>query len=430
MGPIRGLNIWWISQYASTPDQQFTTQYDLARKLVEKGHRVTFFASGFSHYKFKEIRLKPGESWRAEMYDGVRFIWIRTPPYRANDWKRIRNMCSFAWRAYRLGRTWDEQPDVVIGTTFHPLSSLSAYAVSVSKKKPFIFEVKDLWPLTMIQFGRYSPRNPISIALGLLERFLARRAQRIMTTLPGAADYYNELGVSRDKVVWIPNGLTLSRYESLKPYDGQISDYCRLVYAGGHVEAFPLDMVLRAAHIEQQNGNRAQFLFVGSGQDKSKLIRLAQELELRNAEFRDAVPKSELHLVLAEADAFILTMRDLPGLYKFGISFNKLCDYLAAGRPVLFAGTSSYNVVKEFECGIVVPPEDPLAFANAIREFENLTPERRVEMGRNATRCARERFDIGVLADRLENMLLSLAGNSANRENLEAELHAENSSVM
>lgn len=409
MGSTRGLNIWWISQYASTPDQQFTTQYDFARILVEKGHRVTFFAAGFSHYKFKEIRLKPGESWRAEEHDGIRFIWIKTPPYRANDWKRVRNMCTFAWRTYRLARGWDEEPDVVIGTTFHPLSSLSAYAISVSKKKPFVFEVKDLWPLTMIQFRRCSPKSPLALFLGLLERFLARRATRIMTTLSSAADYYGKLGICRDKIVWIPNGLELSRYKTMKPYSGHMSGSCRLVYAGGHVEAFPLDMVLRAARIEQANGNRARFIFVGDGQDKPKLLQLAQELELRNVEFRGAVPKTELYRILEEADGFILTIRDLPGLYKYGISFNKLCDYVAAGRPVLFAGSSSYNVVKEFECGIVVPPEDPHAFANAIREFENLTPEQRAEMGRNGIRCAQERFDIRMLAGRLENMLLSLA---------------------
>jgi glycosyltransferase involved in cell wall biosynthesis len=409
---MTSLNIWWFSQYASTPDQQFTTQHDLAKKLVEKGHRVTFFAAGFSHYKFKEIRLKPGDDWREEECEGVRFIWIKTPPYRANDWKRAYNMCSFAWRAYRLGRRLDEKPDVIIGTTFHPLSSLAAYGAARSKRVPFVFEVKDLWPLTMVQFGRLSPKHPLAIGLGLLERFLARRATRIMTTLPRAADYYAELGISKDKVEWIPNGLVLSRYETLKPYSGNIAHPCRFVYAGGHVEAFPIDTILRAAGIEQENDNDSHFLFVGGGQDKPKLVQLANELKLRNVEFRDMVPKSELYRVMEQADAFILTMRDLPGLYRYGISFNKLCDYVASGRPVLFAGNASNNVVKEYKCGIVVPPENPRAFAEAIREFRSLTDEQRAEMGRNGVRCAKERFDISVLGDRLEQLLLSAADDS------------------
>jgi glycosyltransferase involved in cell wall biosynthesis len=413
----RQLSVWWFSQYASTPDQQFTTQHDLAKRLVEKGHRVTFFSAGFSHYKFKEIRLRAGEKWRTEQYDGVRFVWIKTPPYSANDWRRAVNICSYAWRAYQLARSWDERPDVIIGTTFHPLASLSAYAVCISKRRPFIFEVKDLWPLTMIQFGRLSSWSPIAIGLGALEKFLARRATRIMTTLPGAAEYYSRLGVPKEKIVWIPNGLDLSRYATLEPYTGGIVGPCILMYAGGHVSANALETILRAARIEQENGSRVRFLLVGDGQEKVKLIQLTQELDLRNVEFRDAVPKSELFRVLEKADAFILSMRDLPGLYRYGMSFNKLCDYVASGRPVLFAGNPSHNVVAEFRCGIVIPPEDPQAFAKAIREFERLTPEQRAEMGRNGIRCAKERFDIAMLADRLEKMLLSVVEDSKRSRN-------------
>jgi len=375
---------------------------------VEKGHRVTFFAAGFSHYKFEEIRLKGGENWRAEEYDGVRFIWIKTPPYKKNDWKRAFNMCSFAWKAYWTARKLPESPDVIIGTTFHPLASLSAYGVSVAKRKPFIFEVKDLWPLTMIQFGRLSPKSFVTRGLSRLERFLACRAVRIMTVLPGASEYFTRYGISKEQVIWIPNGLEMSRYAALRPYSGEISGSCRLVYAGGHVEAFALETVLLAAQIEQQSNRRTRFVFVGGGQEKPNLVQLARDLNLRNVEFRDAVPKTELFRVMEEADAFILCMQDLPELYRYGVSFNKLCDYVAAGRPVLFAGNPSNNVVKEFQCGIVVKPEDPGALAAAIREFEEMTAEQRAEMGRNGLRCARERFDIATLAARLESLLISV----------------------
>ncbi|MGC2832268.1 MAG: glycosyltransferase family 4 protein [Candidatus Acidiferrum sp.] len=404
----RELNVWWFSQYASTPDQQLTAQYDLAKGLVDRGHRVTIFAAGFSHYRFKEIRLNATEKWRADEHEGVRFIWIKTTPYSSNDWKRIANMCSYAWRAYRLARSWNEKPDVIIGTTIHPLAALSAYGLSVVKRRPFVFEVRDLWPLTLVQFARISARNPVALVLGTLERFLAGRSKLLLSTLPGAAEYFSQLGISKEKVVWIPNGLQLSRYANLKPYNGQISKPCTLVYAGGHVQANALDTVLRAAQIDQQNGNGARFVFVGGGQEKPKLIQLARELNLRNVEFRDAVPKKELYRVMEEADAFILSIQDLPELYRYGISLNKLCDYVAAGRPVLFAGNPSNNFVEEFRCGIVVPPENPQAFAAAIRLFEDMTPEQRAEMGRNGIRCAKERFDMKMLADRFEESLLSL----------------------
>lgn len=402
----RPLNIWWISHYASTPDQQFTTQYDLARRLVEKGHRVTFFSAGFSHYKFEEIRLKASESWRAEDHDGVRFIWIKTPPYKKNDWRRALNICSFAFRTYWVARKVHETPDVIIGTTFHPLASLSAYGISLAKGRPFVYEVKDLWPLTMIQFGRLSPENPVAWILSLLEKFLARRAARIMTTLPGAADHYAQIGVLREKAVWIPNGLEISRYTGLKPYDGKPRKPFVLMYAGGLVSANALETIVRAASLEQEHADdEVKFVFLGGGQEKPRLMRLAGDLGLHNVEFRDAVPKTELHKALEEADAFILSMRNLPGLYKYGMSFNKLCDYAASGRPVLFAGYTNGNLVEEFGFGIVVPPEDPQAFFAAIQEFKNMSAAQRAEMGANGIRCARERFDITVLAGRLEGML-------------------------
>jgi glycosyltransferase involved in cell wall biosynthesis len=410
---VRKMNVWWLSQYASTPDQQMTSQYDLAKGLVEKGHRVTFFASGFSHYKFKEIRLQPGEKSRIEEHGGVRFIWLRTPAYNSNSWKRMRNMCSYSWRAYRFGQKIDEKPDVIIGTTFQPLACLSAYALAVAKKVPFVFEVKDLWPLTVVQMGKLSSNSLTTVSLLALEKFLARKAAHIMTVLPGAVDYYSRFGVRPEKITWIPNGLDLSRYTRLKPYTGQLPEHWTLVYAGGHVNANSLTMVLKAAQIQQQNGDRVRFLFIGGGQEKPRLQQLAQELNLQNIEFRPAVPKAELHRVLGEADAFIVSMRNLPDLYRYGMSFNKLCDYAAAGRPVLLAGNPSNNWVEEFGFGIVVPPEDPQAFSDAIQRFENLTSEQRAQMGRNGTRCAKERFDIDMLASRLEKMLLSVVENSA-----------------
>ena len=117
---LRPLNIWWFSHYTSTPDQQYSTQFDLAKRLVQKGHKVTFFGAGYSHYQFKEIRLAPGEKSKEEYVDGVRYIWLKTRPYRANDWRRALNILGYAWRAYRYGKRLKETPDVVIGTHFPP----------------------------------------------------------------------------------------------------------------------------------------------------------------------------------------------------------------------------------------------------------------------------------------------------------------------
>ena len=193
----------------------------------------------------------------------------------------------------------------------------------------------------MIEFGRISPNSPAAFGLRAIEKFLSHRATRIITSLPGVIDYYSARGVSRNRVAWIPNGLDLARYQKLAPYTGAMNGHCTLLYAGGHVSANALDVVLKAADILQKEGNPARFVFVGGGQDKDRLVQLARDLRLENVQFNNVVPKSELVPFMERSDAFILTMRDLEALYRYGMSFNKLCDYVAAGRPVISLAKSA-----------------------------------------------------------------------------------------
>lgn len=98
------MNIWIFNQYAHPPDLPGGTRhYDLGRELVRRGHQVVIIATSFHHYMHKETRLKPGETWKVEEIDGMKFVWLRTPPYQRNDWRRVRNMVVFMFRASRLG---------------------------------------------------------------------------------------------------------------------------------------------------------------------------------------------------------------------------------------------------------------------------------------------------------------------------------------
>jgi glycosyltransferase involved in cell wall biosynthesis len=183
------------------------------------------------------------------------------------------------------------------------------------------------------------------------------------------------------------------------------------MYFGAFVQNNAIHVILRAAHILQSEGNnRVRFVLIGGGQEKANLVKLSQDLSLTNVEFRDVVTKSELPRVMNEADAFVLCMQNLPRLYKYGISWNKLCDYLVSGRPILFAGNPAYNPVRDFRAGIVVPPENPAALAQATKELVALPPAERLRMGENALRYVKEHHDVRSLADRLEATLQSVIG--------------------
>lgn len=402
------MNIWIFNHYAGTSDYPSTRHYDLSKELVGKGYSVTIFASGFHYQKFVEERLQPGEKWKIQDYDGVKFVWVRTFPYKGNEWRRIVNMLSYAWRVILIGRKLDDRPDVIIGSCVHPFAVLSAYIVSKIKKSRFFFEVRDLWPQTLIDIGALSEKSLVAWGLRKQEKFLYKKAEKIITLLPYADQYITKLGIPKEKIVWIPNGADLSRYQGIKEYDGGISNPFKIMYLGAHGKANALDVILDVASIIQGKGvDNVRFVFIGDGPEKKSLIEQARKKGLTNVEFREPVPKNEIYKVMGDADAFMFNLGDLP-LFKYGISSNKLFDYLASGRPILFSGNSTSNPVGDAKAGITVPPQDPDTLANAVIELMNLKPEERIQMGKNGLEYVRKNHDIRILTDRLEKLLLEL----------------------
>jgi glycosyltransferase involved in cell wall biosynthesis len=355
-----------------------------------------------------------------EDVNGVKFVWIKTPAYCRNDWRRVVNMLSYGWRSFRIAAQLKEKPDAIIGVTNHPIGALSGYCVSAVKRCRFFFEVRDLWPLTLVQFGLLKERSAITWAMSHLEDFLFKKAERIIMVWPRMDEYGTEKGTSREKFVWIPQCVDLNRYDSLRPYDGTFSGVFTVMYLGGHVNANAIEVILNAARVLQMQAfSGVRFVLVGDGQEKRNLMKLAADLRLNNVEFKDVVPRQDLPRIMNEADAFVLSMKNLPGLYRFGISWNKLSDYLVAGRPILLAGAPAYNPVNIAGAGISVPPQDPDALANAVKELVAMSPEARARMGENAKRYATQFHDAAMLADRLERILQGPTGSPAQAVNLD-----------
>lgn len=401
------MNIWIFNHYAHPPDLPGGTRhYDLGRELVRRGHRVVIFATSFHHYLHRETRLHPEEKWKIEDVDGVKFVWLRTPHYWRNDWRRVRNMVIFAVRAWRLGRKLLRlapdvgKPDVVIGSSPHLLTPLAAYWVAKHYRAGFVMEVRDLWPQTIIDMGELSARHPITKALQMLERFLYHRAEKIITLLPRAHEYIADCGIARKKVVWIPNGVDLSRFARAAMPEISHEGF-RVMYLGAHGQANALDMLIHAAKVVQDKGiHEIRFILIGDGPEKPNLIELAEKLELKNVEFHAPLQKAEVPKTLHEADATVFVLNDLP-LYKYGISLNKLFDYLAAKKPLILAGNPINNPVEEAQCGLTVPPRDPEALAEAVIKLYKMPKEERDAMGRRGREYVEQYHAIPVLAEKL-----------------------------
>lgn len=401
------MKIWILNHYAVSPNLPGGTRhFDLSRELVKRGCQVTIFASSFHHYTHKEVKLASHETWKIEDIDRVKFVWVKTNPYQRNNWRRVLNMASYMVCAWRMGRKLPKlvpeigKPDVVIGSSPHLLTPLAAYWVAQYHKAKFIMEVRDLWPQTIIDMGELSTRHPIIKALQMLERFLYHRAHRIITLLPLAHEYITSCGVPREKIIWIPNGVDLAKFAGVA--DTHDSDEMfKVMYLGAHGPANALDVLLQAAQIIQAQGcQEIKFILVGDGPEKPSLIKLAERLELRNVEFRDPVRKDEVSKVLQEADAFVFNL-ERAEVFRYGVSSNKLFDYMAAGKPVIFSVRSSNNPVEEAHCGFTVPPRDPQALADAVIQLYQMSEEEREAMGRRGREYVEQYHAISVLAEKL-----------------------------
>jgi len=408
------MNVWIFNHYAITPDMPGGTRhYDLGRELVRRGHQVTIFATSFHHYLHREMRLKPGERWKIEDVDGVKFVWLRTPPYQRNDWRRVWNMVVFMLRVWRLGRKLPKlmpeigRPDVVIGSSFHLLAVLAAYFVAKQYRARFVMEVRDLWPQTIIDMGVLSAQHPIVKVLQVLERFLYRRAERIIILGPQMEEYIAAFGIEREKIVWIPNGIDISAFdrlsaEPLAKSSNPGSFTC--LYLGAHSESNALDIVIRAADIVRTKGYASiRFIFIGDGPTKKDLIQLAESLNLENVCFQSSVPKTQVPRVLGEADVLLLTKH--PTFKSYSGSILKLFDYMAAAKPIVNSAETVYDPVKASGCGFVVNPGDPQALAEAVIKLYEMPKEEREAMGRRGREYVEKHHAIPVLADRLEQVL-------------------------
>jgi glycosyltransferase involved in cell wall biosynthesis len=403
--------VWMFNHYAVTPKMPGGTRhYDFAKELTKKGYKVTIFASSFHPIQHKKVKLGKNEKYKVDSFDGVNFVWLKTFPYQRNNWRRVANMLSYMYRAYWLGRKITKKvegfdnPDIIIGSSVHLFAVYAAYLLSKKYKVPFIMEVRDLWPQTLIDMG--VPRwHPFIVLLGLLERFLYKRADKIITLLPKSHDYIEKFGIKLSKIVWIPNGVDLSKFNINGEDDlNKNNNEFVVMYVGALGTANNLDVAIDSANILKNKYSNIKFVFVGDGLEKSKLVQKAKLLKLDNVEFRNPVKKEEIPRLLRKADALFFNLPNLP-VFKYGISSNKLFDYLASGKPIIFSCNAPDNPAEQAKASITVSPSNPKELADAILKLYHMPEKQKEEMGQRGKEYVKKYHSTPVLADKFEELI-------------------------
>lgn len=377
--------------------------------MVEKGHSITIFASSFLAYLF-EWRNPKKKNYHEDV-NGVSFEWVWTLPYKGNGPRRILNMISYLFTATYRGWKKKEKPDVIVGSSVHLFACLAGYILSKIKRSHYVVEIRDLWPRTLIEFGAMSEYHPVAVMFGIIEKFVYKKAEKIIVTLPGAYKYITSLGVPMEKIEYIPNGIDLSKVKEFENKSSLEEDILKIrekyknivMYVGSHGIANSLDTILDSSDYLQRQDTA--YIFVGEGPEKPALMKKASKKE--NVFFFNAIPKQEVLSTLRLADVLAVSMLDTP-LYRFGISLNKLNDYLLSGKPILFAGKVYNNIVEMAKAGITVAPENPREFAEGLDKLLNLTEEEKNSIQRNGFAYLKENHDMEMLSNKFLHICQNL----------------------
>lgn len=407
------MKILYLHQHFTVPaGSSGTRSYEFARRLIDRGHQVTMVTGA---YAGSGVCLKGDDRAisRRGNIDGIDVIQINLP-YSNYDGLLRRSVLflRYAWHSTRLAL--QEDYDLLFATSTPLTAGIPGIIMKCMRRKPFVFEVRDLWPELPKAMGVI--RNPLVLgAMSLLEWLTYRTADACIGLSPGIVEGIRKRSRRKLPLAMIPNSCDL---EQFKPGDGSIEGgqdgnangkkLFRAIFSGAHGVANGLDAVLDAAGVLKKRGRSdIELIMIGDGKLKPDLVRRAEAEGLDNCVFEGLIPKAQLAERLQKANAGLMILANVPAFY-FGTSPNKFFDYIAAGLPVVnnYPGWLA-GLITEHGCGIAVPPEDPEAFADALERLAD-NPDEVQSMKQNARALAESKFDRnrlgGEFVDFLENI--------------------------
>ena len=400
MSEASGKVIWIINHYAGSRVHGMEYRhYYLAQQFQRMGLRPAIICASYHHLLTK----LPEE--RHAMVDGVPYVWIKTCRYQQNDFKRVVNMVEFSSRLALKSLGPLPRPDVVIASSPHPFVAVNGLRLARKHGAKFVFEVRDLWPLTLLELGGHSPRHPFVRAMAWAERLGYERCDAAVSLLGGAKEYMAAHGLDERKFVHIPNGIDpqiSQTVEELPEEHSQVIQRLKkdgrliVLYSGNHGAANALGNLIGAAALLKDEP-RVHFLLVGQGPEKEPLQQRAQAGGLQNVTFLRAVARSQVPALTRAADIGYVGLQRRE-LFKYGVSPNKLYEYMSAALPIVFAIDTVHDEVTEAQCGFSIPAEDPPALAAVLRQVVQ-TPKNELQaMGERARQYVQRTHTYEVLA--------------------------------
>ncbi len=393
------MRILYIHQYFKTPlEPGGTRSYWISKKLVEVGHQVTMITS------------KSGMKSKTEtvMIDGIQVIYVNVP-YDNNMSipARLYAFMRFMWLSTAVG--FQKEFDLVIATSTPLTVGFPALVLKKLRQKPYIFEVRDLWPEVPIQMGGLKNRMLIELAK-VFERSIYKNAIHIIALSPGMYEGVKSVGVSDEKISMIPNmskidefwprekNLVLQRELGLSESSFKIIHFGTLGIANG-----AMSIIETAIHMKKEVD--VEFIFLGGGSTEKELEDRCRRENLKNVHFLGKFGMTTTSEIVNVCDVSIVSFLNLPILYTN--SPNKLFDSLSAGKPIIVNSAGwTKELVEEYKCGLYVDPDNPDSLKNAILFLKN-NKEAAKQMGKASRKLAEDQYDKSILVQKFAEIILA-----------------------
>lgn len=380
--------------------------------LVEQGFCVYIICDGNIHNS-NICLLKDGEDYTVINDKGINFVYIRTHRYSGNGISRVLNLVSFYFSALKMIKKLP-RADFVISQTPNPLACLAALRYSKKKEIPCICDVVDLWPESIVVYNHMSRKNPIITALYKLEKWIYKRSDALVFSIPGGYQYIIDQRwqslIPTDKVFHINTGVDVEAFDRKKEtctrddYLENINLRFKVVYSGAVRLVNNLDILVKAGEIIQNKGLKdITILIHGAGDYVEELKEYCRENNISNVKIFGRIVKDDIPYVLSNADLCILCYQNTP-ILRYGGSMNKLFDYFASGKPIISNAKMNYSLIEKYQCGYELDSNDPNKMAEYIIKFYEMSEQERNTYGKNSRKAA-EDYDIPRLGEQLLKVL-------------------------
>lgn len=402
------MKIMLIEHYAGSDKMGMEFRpYYMAREWTRLGHEVVIVAASYTH--LRKVNPTVENDFDEELIDGVRYVWLKTPEYHGNNAGRGKNIAAFVLKLLRGAKNMARKyrPDAVIASSTYPLDIWPAAKIAKRAGAGLFFEIHDLWPLTPMEMGHLPKWNPVIMVLQAAENYAYRHADRIISILPNANEYIALRGYDAGKMVYVPNGVLTPGSEQQPAGEDEpaVAALRRLHdegwflvgYTGNHSVSNSLEYFIEASRLLR--GEKVKIVLVGGGNYKETLVRRAKEAGCEDVLFLDPVPKASMGALLDTLDACYMGL-SRSNLFRYGVSPNKMFDYLLAAKPVIYAVEAPNNPVRDADCGVTVPVGDSEKIAAAIRTLRDAGEEGRRAMGERARAYVLKNHNYDMLAKR------------------------------